>query len=118
MNTDKIYAESIANDYSVKKGSKVLALKKLDKKVKGFPRVISISVGVSSSLVLGTGLSLTMGVIGEPTAVSFVAGIILGIIGIIGAVVNYPIYNRIFGNRRRKYAGDIIRLANEITADA
>ena len=33
MNTDKIYAESIANEYSVKNDSKVVALKKLDKKV-------------------------------------------------------------------------------------
>ena len=32
MNTDKIYAESIANEYSTKKTSKVVALKKLDRK--------------------------------------------------------------------------------------
>ena len=36
MNTDKIYAESIANEYSVKKSSKVVKLKKLDRKVKTF----------------------------------------------------------------------------------
>lgn len=29
MNTDKIYAEHIANEYSVKKESKVIALKKI-----------------------------------------------------------------------------------------
>ena len=33
MNTDKIYAESIVNEYSAKKTSKVVALKKLDAKV-------------------------------------------------------------------------------------
>ena len=36
MNTNKIYAESIANEYSVKDASKVVALKKLDAKEK-FP---------------------------------------------------------------------------------
>ena len=34
MNTDKIYAEHIANEYSVKKESKVIAFKKLDRKAK------------------------------------------------------------------------------------
>ena len=34
MNTNKIYAEHIANEYSAKKKSKVIALKKLDKKAK------------------------------------------------------------------------------------
>lgn len=32
MNTDKIYAEAIANEYAPKKTSKVIALKKLDRK--------------------------------------------------------------------------------------
>lgn len=34
MNTDKIYAEAIANEYAPKDTSKVLALKKLDRKAK------------------------------------------------------------------------------------
>ena len=32
MNTDKIYAEAIANEYAPKDTSKVVALKKLDRK--------------------------------------------------------------------------------------
>lgn len=31
MNTDKIYAESIAKDYAPKEDSKIIALKKLEK---------------------------------------------------------------------------------------
>lgn len=34
MNTDKIYAESIANEYAKKETTKVNALKKLDRKAK------------------------------------------------------------------------------------
>ena len=34
MNTDKIFAEAIANEYAPKKASKVVALKKLDRKAK------------------------------------------------------------------------------------
>lgn len=33
-----------------------------------------------------------MGVLGGGTAVTFIAGIILGVLGIIGVSVNYPIY--------------------------
>ena len=34
MNTDKIYAESIAKEYAPKKSSKINALRKLDRKAK------------------------------------------------------------------------------------
>lgn len=115
MNTDKIYAESIANEYSVKNDSKVIALKKLDKKVKDFPLAIAIALGVVSILVLGIGLCFAMGVIGSGAEISFVAGIIFGLIGMIGMAVNYPIYQRLIASRKSKYAGDIIRLATEIS---
>ena len=72
MNTDKIYAESIASEYSVKNDAKVVALRKLDKKVKDFPLIFSFVLGVISTLVLGTGMSLTMGVIGNETEGSFI----------------------------------------------
>ena len=35
MNTDKIFAEAIDNEYSPKDTSKVVALRKLDRKAKG-----------------------------------------------------------------------------------
>ena len=117
MNTDKIYAESIANEYSVKNASKVVALRKLDKKVKDFPLAVSLAIGVISALVLGAGMCLSMGVLGSGTAVTFIAGIVLGVIGIIGVSVNYPIYKRMLANRKSMYAGDIIRLANEISKE-
>ena len=34
MNTDKIYAESIAKEYAPKDNSKIVALRKLDKQAK------------------------------------------------------------------------------------
>lgn len=118
MNTDKIYAESIANQYSVKTESKVVALKKLDRKVKRPPLTLAWVLGTVSSLVLGTGMCLVMDVIGNHSQEAFLLGIGLGVVGIIGMVVNYPIYKRLLGSRREKYAGDIIRLANEITRES
>ena len=64
MNTDKIYAEQIANEYAPKDTSKVIALRKLDAKAKLPATVFTYSVGILSALVFGTGMCLAMGQIG------------------------------------------------------
>ena len=114
MNTDKIYAEQIANEYAPKQTSKVKALKRLDAKAKNPANIFTYTFGIISSLVLGTGMSLAMGVIGGGTILSMVLGIIIGCIGIVGAGINYPLYKKILANSKKKYANDIIKLANEI----
>ena len=58
-----------------------------------------------------------MGVIGDGTAVFMALGIAVGIVGFIGAGVNYPLYKRILQKTKDKYAGDIIRLATEIAEE-
>ena len=113
MNTDKIYAEHIANEYSKKNDSKVIALKKLDRKAKQPAEIFAYSNGIIMSLVLGFGMCLSMKVIGD----AFVLGIIIGIIGIIGVCINYPIYKKILNASKEKYSYDIIKLANEISKE-
>lgn len=114
MNTDKIYAEQIANEYAPKDTSKVVKLKKLDSKAKMPATIFTYSFGIISALVLGVGMCLTMGEIGNGTTVSMVFGIIIGIIGMIGMGVNYPIYRRMLENGKEKYAFEIMELAKEI----
>ena len=114
MNTDKIYAEQIANEYSPKQTSKVKALKKLDAKAKNPATIFSFIFGIISTLIFGTGMSLAMGVIGGSTPLIMVLGILIGCMGIIGVSVNYPIYKKILTISKNKYATDIIKLANEI----
>jgi hypothetical protein len=114
MNTDKIYAEHIVNEYSKKEESKVVALKKLDNLVKLPGKVFAYSFGVVMALVLGVGMCFAMGVIGNKTVTSYAIGIVIGVIGIIGVSVNYPIFNLINAKRKEKYAADILRLAKEI----
>ena len=113
MNTNKIYAESIANEYSVKKTSKVVALKKLDRRAKQPAKIFAFTFGIASVLVLGVGMCLSMKVIGSGSEM-FVLGIAAGILGIIGVSVNYPIYAKLIKRGREKYGSDIIRLADEI----
>lgn len=118
MNTDKIYAEQLANEYAPKQTSKVKALKRLDAKAKNPALIFAYTFGTISSLVLGTGMSLAMGVIGAATPTAMAVGIIVGCCGILGASINYPVYKKILERSKNKYATDIIRLANEIANEA
>lgn len=115
MNTDKIYAEQIANEYAPKDTSKVVALRKLDAKAKLPSIIFAYSTGIASTLIFGTGMCLAMGQIGNGSTSSFVIGIIIGILGMIGMGINYPIYRRIFENGKKKYAFEIMELAREIS---
>lgn len=56
-----------------------------------------------------------MGQIGSGTTGSFVLGIVIGIIGMIGVGVNYPIYKKLLANGKKKYAFEIMELAKEIS---
>lgn len=111
MNTDKIYAESIAKDYAPKDSSKIVALKKLDNRAKLPATVFTYSCGIISALVFGTGMCLAMQVIGS----SMVLGIIIGIIGLFGCGINYPIYKKMLEKGKAKYAYEIVELARQIS---
>ena len=115
MNTDKIYAEQLANEYTPKDTSKVVALRKLDAKAKLPATVFTYTLGVIASLILSVGMCLSMKVIGSGTTAMFVLGIILGVIGIAGVSVNYPIYKMLLANGKQKYAFEIMELAKEIS---
>ena len=114
MNTDKIIAESIAKDYAPKESSKIVALKKLDNKAKLPATIFTYSFGITSALVFGTGMCFAMQVIGSGLA-GMVLGIVVGIIGIIGCGVNYPIYKKMLGKGKAKYAYEIVELARQIS---
>ena len=113
MNTDKIIAESIAKDYAPKESSKIVALKKLDNKAKLPATVFTYSFGIVSALVFGTGMCLAMQVIGSGLT-GLVLGIVVGIVGLIGCGVNYPIYKKMLEKGKAKYAYEIVQLAREI----
>lgn len=115
MNTDKIYAEQLANEYAPKETSRVVALRKLDAKAKRPASIFTYTFGIIAALIFGTGMCLVMGEIGSGTSVSFILGIIIGIIGMVGMGVNYPIYKKILENGKQKYAFEIIELAKEIS---
>ena len=114
MNTDKIIAESIAKEYAPKDNSKIVALKKLDTKAKLPATIFTYTCGIISALIFGTGMCLAMQVIGSGIA-GMVVGIVVGIIGLVGCSVNYPIYKKMLERGKEKYAYEIVQLAREIS---
>lgn len=115
MNTDKIYAESLANEYAPKDTSKVVALRKLDRKAKLPANVFAYSFGIVTSLIAGTGMCLSMNVIGGGTTGTMVLGIVIGLLGLAGMGINYLIYRKLLEKGKKQYAYEIMELAKQIS---
>ena len=67
---------------------------------------------------MGVGMCLCMRVLGDGSTVCMVLGVVAGVLGIAGACADYPLYKRLLQSRRDRYAGDIVRLANEIAGES
>ena len=115
MNTDKIYAEQLANEYAPKDTSKVVALRKLDARAKLPATIFTYTFGIIAALVTGVGMCFSMNVIGSGTTTMFVLGVIVGIVGLAGMGINYPIYKKMLAKGKQKYAYEIVELAKEIS---
>lgn len=113
MNTDKIFAKQILNEYSKKNDSKIAELRRLDRRVRLPAEIFAYSFGIVAALVFGTGMCFAMQIIGH----SMLLGIVLGIVGIFCVCINYPIYKRILETNKAKYSSEIITLAKEIAEE-
>ena len=60
-------------------------------------------------------MCFSMKVIGSGTTFTFILGIIIGIIGLVGMGINYPLYKKMLENGKQKYAFEIMQLAKEIS---
>lgn len=109
--------EKIRTQYTEKQHTELDELKALDKKVKCPAKVFAYIFGTISALVMGFGMSLVMTDIANKIGISnpFVMGIIIGILGMLMAIVNYPIYKGILFSRKKKYAEKIIALSDKIS---
>lgn len=119
-NNEKEYlVEKIRTQYTEKEHTELDALKALDKKVKKPVNIFAYSFGIISSLIMGSGMSLIMTDIGSNIGMADpkMPGLIIGILGMLMAIINYPIYKKILNNRRRKYAKQIVALSDKIMKD-
>ena len=111
--------EKIRTQYTEKTDSTLDEIKKLDKKVKKPANIFAYVFGSFVAIVLGCGMSLIMTDINTYLNISepLVPGIIIGVIGLFFAIINYPVYKRILTSRRKKYAAKIIELSDKITKE-
>lgn len=72
------------------------------------------TAGIIATLLFGNEFCLILKVIGDGSLALPIVGYVLGILKIAGICVNYPIYNWIFKNSKKKYGNDIVALAKEI----
>jgi hypothetical protein len=65
---------------------------------------------------MGSGMSLVMTDIGAIIGIAspMAPEIIIGVIGMIGAIINYPVYKKILKSRRKKYAKEILELSDKV----
>lgn len=104
--------KKIREKYSAPKEreDKMKRLRRLDRSVTKPGTIVSLMVGIVSTLVMGTGMSMCM-VWGDKL---FIPGIIVGAAGMIGVIVAYPLYSFVTKMRREKLAPVIIRLSDEL----
>ena len=78
--------------------------------------VFAYIFGSVSAIIMGSGMSLVMTDIAETVGIQnpMLYGVVIGIVGMFMAIINYPIYKGILGARRKKYSDKIMSLSNEI----
>lgn len=115
-NDQDFLVQKIRTQYTEKEHTSLDELKELDKKVKRPANVFAYIFGSISAIIMGSGMSLVMTDIAETVGIQnpMLYGIIIGIVGLFMAIINYPIYKSILGSRRKKYADKIIALSDKI----
>ena len=102
--------QNIRKKYLPKKADKMEQLRLLDRSTTKKGTVVSLIVGIVSSLMMGVGMCCTM----VWTDKWFIPGIFIGLVGIAGIIAAYPAYIRITKAQREKLAPQILKLTEEL----
>lgn len=100
----------IRQKYVSNKENKIEQLRRLDRMATEKGAVVSLVFGILGILLLGIGMSLVL-VFQE---LYFILGVILGVIGLVGIILAYPMYTHIIRKERERIAPEIIRLTDEL----
>ena len=100
--------KSIRQRYTPREENKMEQLRMLDQSTKKPGTIVALAVGTVSALLLGTGMACIM------EWDFFIIGIAVGIAGIIGVSLAYPLYVAMTKKQREKLAPQIIKLSDEL----
>ena len=87
---------------------KLERLRNLDNKVKSFPALIALIVGIVGSLIFGLGLAMVL----EWDLILW--GVLVAFIGLIPISIAYLIFNKLYNKLKKKYSDEIIKLSEEL----
>lgn len=107
---EQFIAQKIRAQYTEQTTTDLDALRQLDRTVKLPANIFAYTYGTVGSLVLGTGMSLAMKVIGD----AMIPGILVGCVGIAMVSTTYALYRKLLRLRRAKYAAEITELSDKI----
>ncbi len=115
-NDQQFMAQKIRTQYMKKQTTELDELRRLDSQVKRPAHVFAYTFGSIGALIMGGGMSLMMTDIAETIGLAdpMIPGIVIGVIGMIMAIINYPIYKGILASRKKKYADTILSLSEKI----
>ena len=119
-NDQQFMAQKIRSQYMEKQATDLDGLRKLDAKVKRPANIFAYIFGSISAIIMGAGMSLVMTPIAEQMGFVFdpmIPGIVIGVVGMAMAIINYPMYKGIMGARKKKYASEILALSEKIMND-
>lgn len=118
-NEKEFLVQKIRTQYTEKEHTNLDELKALDKKVRKPADVFAYTFGSISAIVMGAGMSLVMTEIGATIGIAnaMPVGIVIGVVGMLMAIANYPIHKRMLSSRRKKFANQIIELSDKIMED-
>jgi hypothetical protein len=116
MKDQEFIVQKIRTQYTEKQSSGLDELKALDAKVKKPANVFAYTYGSVGAIVMGAGMSLVMTDIGAVIGLTatMVPGIVIGVVGMGMALTTYPIYKRILGSRKKKFAPQIMELSEKL----
>ena len=115
-NDQDFLVQKIRTQYTEKEHTSLDELKELDKKVKRPANVFAYIFGSISAIIMGAGMSLVMTDIAEKIGLgdAMFTGIVIGVVGMLMALINYPIHEAIMSVRKKKYAPEIFALSEKI----
>ncbi len=115
-NDQEFLVQKIRTQYTEKENTELDELRSLDAKVKRPANAFAYIFGTISAIVMGSGMSLVMTDIGNTLGMgdTMVPGIVVGVVGLGMAIVNYPIYKNMLASRKKKYADQILELSDNI----
>ena len=108
--------KEIRKRYLPQSESKLDELKRLDAQVRNAGMIESLCVGIIGCFIFGLGMCLAMQVIGSGL-IMMIVGILIGIVGMAGMLVAYPLYRKVFKQTKEKYTPRILELTAELTGE-